>query len=65
VLRIRQWIEETIANDFRSGITLQEVAATLGVQPPLALEAFHQLANQPGFRQMTDKDAGPMLIVVD
>jgi excisionase family DNA binding protein len=65
VLRIRQWIEETIANDFRSGITLQEVAATLGVQPPLALEAFQQLANQPGFRQMTDKDAGPMLIVVD
>jgi len=65
VLRIKQWIEETIANDFRSGITLQEVADTLDVPIPLVLQAFQQLDQQTGFRQMSDKDVGPMLVVTD
>jgi len=65
VLRIKQWIEETIVNDFRSGITLQEVSTTLDVPISLTLQAFQQLAAQPGFRQMTDDEVGPMLIVTD
>ena len=63
ILHIKEWITETIANDFRSGVTLQEVAATLGVPAPLVLQAFQQLADQPGYRQMTDEKVGPMLVV--
>ncbi len=65
VLRIKQWIEETIANEFRSGMTLQEVATTLGVPTPLVLQAFQQLAQGDGFRQITDEEVGPMLLVVE
>lgn len=65
ILRIKDWIKATIAADFRSGINLQEVTSTLGVPAPLVLQAFHQLAEQPGFRQMSDEKMGPMLIVID
>jgi hypothetical protein len=63
VLRIKEWIQQTIANDFRNGMTLQEVVTTLDVPAPLVSQAFQQLAQKAGFRQLIDADAGPMLIV--
>ena len=63
VLRIKKWIQQTIDKDLRTGITQQEVVATLDVPAPLVAQAFKQLAAKAGYRQLHDKNAGPMLIV--
>lgn len=62
LLRVQQWIETRIKTEYRTGLTLNEVARQLGVSPGLVRRTFQQMAADPRYRFVADEATGGMLI---
>lgn len=62
MLRLRRWIEEKLEAEHRIGLTLGEVVEELGLSAPFVQRTFQQMAQEPRYRFVPDKNGGGMLI---